>query len=1360
MDIFDQLEAEKKEKDIFDQFEAEDVFSQLEAEEAQKPKRKPAKVVAKDLMGQIAGLDKQPPYSIPFEAKHPNIAAAGKTLRDLPGQIAELPEAAGTGLVSGFTLGLSDYAAEAGDKLARELFGKGKPHGATGSWKESKLPPYIKSGAKIVGSIKAIGNIHSIISAPTVQLVAKSKYLVPISEMLGWGTTGATYEGLSKLIQEGELPTPKELAKTGAQWSLFSGAISALGWTGRLTIGVERLHKLWKIPRKEIIKTVLDEAKKRKMPIAKYCFVKGKAQKALSLKEAKSTDKLLKEFEKQGTYADLTVQLKDKEIESRISMFRKHIGETLLVGKKPKPKKVVGAALSRTEQILSKQPYQRTAEEIAFLSKTKAGIKTETPRMLKKTKREWIEETRPHFAVSARKQKIQPSPWAKVPKKVLAEDLPPWIKTTGEDIRTGRFVPKKRMQEYKEYFENRHSLYAPIEEKPPQVKILSKPTAINRVTLESPWGKKGAKVLKENLPAWVVKIGKDIRYGKPVPKAIIQKYMKYFEGRPSVYKPKMPVVKTSTIPKGKLKAALKYPNGEIVTGQTHLHCLQTAEKRGLDKQLVKGSARSLREGFVDSQGTFLSREEATRAYGAGEAVALNRMDIIGKHMDTRPVAKLLRRKIGQYRQRKYSDDSIQLKLRGEKFNETDIATAFMDIKNAKSGTYFGFGATGEIQRIYDKLAKRVGHIWHRQPAKKMPEQIKPKAVDEDLQILLGVLKKAKLQRAKQEILYTKARQIKLAKAKTVGKTTSGKKGFEQELKALGGEMPKIAFDPISKKMNERVINSLFDRVKNHPTLQAWEVYPARKGLAKLFGEYGGTVPTENELKLLHEVFGKELVQTIKKVGTSPYKNLFIDLVNLPKALRASIDISAGFRQGLFFLGRPKAWAPAFKDQIKYFVSPKSFKAAQQELTQRPMYHLAMENKLSLTELGKLSNREEMFASHLAEYAPGVKASSRAFTGFLNQLRVSVFEDLVNQGNKLGIKDPKYFRDVAKYINHATGRGSLLKLDGLAVELNTIFFSPRLIMSRLQLLNPVFYKNLHPTVRKEALKDLFSVASIALTTLGLAKMGGYDIENDPRSADFAKIKKGNTRYDILGGLQQPVRAAAQFITGTYISSVTGQHETLGEGYRPMTRLGIASRFFKNKLSPVVAFATKLMGNKMGSEGLVDVPTEIATLFVPMAAADLADTYNEWGQVGIPMATPAFLGVGVENYGGVTSYGLHGKDYPKINKELNRLKMSMGFPNNTVYNQQLSVREYYAYKRRTGKNITTKLNEILKMPYYKKASDGEKKQIISRLIDRSKEETKRKMFMKKKQIATLALQLKKTKHLTDSEALEKAKKQLNK
>ena len=1395
-----------KKKDIFDDIAGSgaifDTLAKKKVKETRQPLGLPGSQITEKLAGQAV------------KKSFPNLSAAGKALKDIPGQVLDLGDA----IMSGATGTLSERAEEAGLYLSRKLFGEGASHGATGAWKKpSKLPGYMKTAGEMAGAVAPISLAGKVVAQPVIRLIAKSPHLRPFARIIGWGTAGATYEGVTQLLSEGELPTPGELAKYGAIWGSIEAGIGAVGWGGKLTVGVMKLARLWGIPKKEVLKIVIADAKSKGMPIASHIWAKAKVQKALSLKETgylhdfvNKIDDMAKPFEKQGTYKDLVDQMKDQEITSRIKSFKTYAGKGTILGKKAKTSKrdIITGQESDVEKALLKPGYQRTAQEVMLISKAKGDIKYDGPRVTRPEKYRMggepgYQHTRlqPQDVPSTRlgtpqasrvspgiPQQLRPAGGippvkdqaAKIiapppkdlpkvmagwkPEQHLKEDLPAWVKELGLKIRTGEPVAKPELQKYIAYFKGRKGQFAPQYEASQKLRPTGKAGQVPAIVKSA--SSKAEVVPEQSISSAYEKISKgawntrvrlsDLRAKlKDIPRDELDATLKKMQGenklvlmgydfkveiKPADIKAAIevggepahivymrggvkPVVKSTpskmrgvdlspnvlpveTLAVRQVKqAALLYPDGKIVTGQTHMHCLENAEKLGFVKTLDVKGAPPVKEGFVDAQGKFMTRAEAKAVAGSGK-----------------------------------SEDLIESGV----------------IK--PQGVTLGFGATGELQRIYERLIARLSH---------KPETVKigdvtPKEPTDLVKRMTQALAGAKQVRGQQETIYQLERAKKLARMVSVGKETSGQAGFREEVKALGGKMTKAEFESFQSQFSEAEVNSLFDMVKNCSTLSLWETIPARKGLAKMFGEFGGTVPTEGELKLLREVFGDSFVVAAEKARPfwTRAQKMGLDLISMPKALMASFDLSAPLRQGIFFVGRPKQFLPAFRDMFKYFASPKYYESTMQKIRRSPAYDLAMKHKLDLTEMGtvpgKLSKREEAFMSSFAERIPligiGVKASSRAFSGFLNQLRFATFEDFVKKGAQLGLKDPKFLNDAAKFINTATGRGSLGKFEGAAVHLNAAFFSPRLVMSRLQLLSPRYYIKMEPHVRKEALKSLFAFASIATTVGSLAALNGTQVGFDPRNANFMKLKFGNTRYDILGGFQQPIRLAAQMLSGEIISSTTGKTLTLGEGYKPITRVGIAGRFIEYKQAPMASFVFGLLRGTTAIGEKFDIPTEISMRAIPMLIQDMCELYNEEGLAGIPMVAPAMFGVGVQTYGGVGSYGLKGKNWPQLNAELDRLQIPMGFPATTAFGQELSSKEFYNYRDIAGVKIASELTKLMQKPYYKKAADNERKFVMAKVADKIRSEVKFTLYPDKKIISQVAQMVKQQQQVTSEEALE--------
>lgn len=248
-----------------------------------------------------------------------------------------------------------------------------------------------------------------------------------------------------------------------------------------------------------------------------------------------------------------------------------------------------------------------------------------------------------------------------------------------------------------------------------------------------------------------------------------------------------------------------------------------------------------------------------------------------------------------------------------------------------------------------------------------------------------------------------------------------------------------------------------------------------------------------------------------------------------------------------------------------------------------------------------------------------------------------FMDRFEEQGKTFENSPELYKATAKLINAETGRGDLGKaLENAAPILNTVFFSPRLIASRINLLtnwaNPVWYKNTPKEVRVMYMKDMLKFIGLGMTVVAISKLGGADVEDDPRSSDFGKIKSGNTRWDIWGGFQQYVRLITQMATGEKKSMRTGEIQELdskgrfGEGRRD-----VIARFIRGKLAPVPSMAVDFMEGRTVSGDPVTIGKEAETHLLPLIYSDVKEAMKDKGVSSLfTVGVPAVFGVGVQTF----------------------------------------------------------------------------------------------------------------------------------
>jgi len=508
--------------------------------------------------------------------------------------------------------------------------------------------------------------------------------------------------------------------------------------------------------------------------------------------------------------------------------------------------------------------------------------------------------------------------------------------------------------------------------------------------------------------------------------------------------------------------------------------------------------------------------------------------------------------------------------------------------------------------------------------------------------LTEALKRVRPLRGVQEKIYTKARAQKLARMMRAREKMAGERGFYEELGALKGELPKVEFESIRQQFNQEAVDRLFNMIKKSNRLDEWEKINAQIGLSKLLGEKGAALPTKKEIEHLYQVFGKDFTDALlsKRPLIEKLTEAGMQLYNLPRSMMAGIgDFSATLMQNVMFAFRhPVLTAKNFKEQLRFFANERAYKMAMEEIANRPTYDAMKKAKLSLTEVGPfMSKREEQFMSSWAEKIPGlgklIRATGRAYTGFLNKMRADVFDQLYNSAADMGINvaDERFLRNLGDFINAATGRGSLGKLERAAPVLTQGLFSARKLAATLNLINPAFYIRAHPVVRKEALKTWLSFLGGGMTILGLAKLAGADVETDPTSADFGKIKIGNTRLNIFGQYQQIAVLLGRLLKGYATSSVTGKRMMFGEGYRPLTRTELIGRFFEMKQHPTLSYLKGLVSGQTSLGQPFQWAPELLNRFTPMLLSDAYDLYQEHGPRGLLALIPAALGVSVQTYG---------------------------------------------------------------------------------------------------------------------------------
>ncbi len=353
----------------------------------------------------------------------------------------------------------------------------------------------------------------------------------------------------------------------------------------------------------------------------------------------------------------------------------------------------------------------------------------------------------------------------------------------------------------------------------------------------------------------------------------------------------------------------------------------------------------------------------------------------------------------------------------------------------------------------------------------------------------------------------------------------------------------------------------------------------------------GFVPTRGEILLLEKQWGKGIVRALLKkrpFGDRAW-DAGADVSNFMITMIAGGDASVAGRQ-LRVLGQayPLEWGTAVKKGLGAYRSEKLAVLMRQEYTASDFHKEAKQYVQFFDPAGTVttppSERPEWYVSHYPEQVPIVghliKMGNRNYVETMNMFTQSVWDKLRAQDLRNGIEPTEDQLNLrGKWLMSMTGRPEIGGFVGrrLSPIVSGFFFAPRFAVSRFT--SPTYLRYLasgDPVAREVGRNTAIAFSSFIGTNLAIISLlklaygDKVEVEINPLSPDWGKVKIGNTRIDLWAGHQQAARFLVQMALGAY--------KTQSGKIKETSRLEITGRFIRGKENPLVSLISDLYEGK--------------------------------------------------------------------------------------------------------------------------------------------------------------------------------------
>lgn len=376
----------------------------------------------------------------------------------------------------------------------------------------------------------------------------------------------------------------------------------------------------------------------------------------------------------------------------------------------------------------------------------------------------------------------------------------------------------------------------------------------------------------------------------------------------------------------------------------------------------------------------------------------------------------------------------------------------------------------------------------------------------------------------------------------------------------------------------------------------------------------------------------------------------VKLAGIFKSLLSSLDNSFFGRQGFkVLMTNPDIWIKNFGkswgDIVKELGGVDSSLLTKSDIYSRSN---AINGKYQKGDLAVGLKTEEAYPSSLPTRIPLLgrlfKASESAYNNAALRMRADLFDRYVSKAESKGVdlSDTQNLKGIGKLTNSMTGRGSLGKAEAALDTWNVLFFSPRFLKSQVDLFTQPFNSKLGSFAKKQAAINLAQIVGETALTLYVAnQLFPNSVDSDPRSANFGKIKIGNTRFDIAGGHMGLITLASRLVPTVhngklgfwFKSSTNGKYYEMGTGkYGSSTPTDVLFQFAQGKASPVLRSVYTAWEGEDFAGNKATLPNIGLGLVKPLPIATYEELKNDPKSANILLSMIlSEIGWGVNTYG---------------------------------------------------------------------------------------------------------------------------------